>query len=98
MSISSDGAESRVRRVKDKKKLIRHYRVIPYSELVEILRQDGEAFFEDSAEHRLKRQTVWKAARRLSELLGKRVVAQRALLRLGSDEALEGYSFAVEEQ
>jgi len=90
-------SKGRLHRIKDKKKLIHHYRIIPYSELAEILRKDGEAFFEDSVEQPLKRQTVWKAARRLSELLGRKVVAQRALLRTQNGEALEGYSFAVED-
>jgi len=90
-------SKDRLHRVKDKKRLIHHYRIIPYSELVEILRKDGEAFFEDDKKEPLKRQTMWKAARRLSQLVGKKVVAQRALLRIQNGEALEGYSFAVVE-
>jgi hypothetical protein len=88
----------KVHRVKDKKDLIRYYRIIPYSELVEILKEDGEAFFEDSSEQRLKRQTVWKAARRLSEMLGKKVEVKRALLRVQNGESLEGYAFSLAEE
>lgn len=87
----------KVHRVKDRKKLIKRYRIIPYDELAEILRKGDEAFFEDSSEQPLKRQTVWKAARRLSELVGKRVVAERALLRVQNGEAIEGYAFSLAE-
>jgi len=88
----------RVHRVKDKKLLVRHYRIIPYSELVQILREDGEAFFEDSVEQPLKRQTVWRAARRLSEMVGKKVEVKRALLRIQKGESLEGYAFSLAER
>jgi len=84
---------NRVHRVKGKT-VIRHYRIIPYAELVEILREDGEAFFEDSPEEPLKRQTIWKASRKLSAMVGKKVVANRALLRVQGRE-LEGYSFSL---
>jgi hypothetical protein len=82
----------KVHRVKNQKNLIQYYRIIPYSELVEILRDDGEAFLEGP----FKRQTVWKAGRRLSEMLGKKVTAKRALLRLENGDSLEGYSFSVD--
>jgi len=87
----------KVHRVKDRKRLIRHYRIIPYSELVDVLREDGVAFFEDSTEEPLKRQTVHKAARKLSEMLGKKVVAEKKILRLDNGESMEGYSFSVKE-
>ncbi|MEM2849041.1 MAG: hypothetical protein QXI36_02055, partial [Candidatus Bathyarchaeia archaeon] len=61
----------RVHRIREK--VVKYYRIIPYSELVEILKEDGEAFFEDTREEPIRRQTVWKAARRLSETLGKKV-------------------------
>lgn len=91
-------SKRRVHCVKDKKKLVRSYRIIPYGELVEILRKGDEAFFEDSREQPLKRQTVWKAARRLSEMVGKKVVAERALLRVQNGESLEGYAFSLAEE
>ncbi|MEM2946560.1 MAG: hypothetical protein QXI87_09510 [Thermoproteota archaeon] len=77
--------------------VVKRYRILPYHELVEILREDGEAFFEDSREQPLKRQTVWKAARKLSELVGRKVRAERALLRFEDGSSIEGYSFSVEE-
>jgi len=91
-------SEGRVHRVKDRKLLVRHYRVIPYSELVEILREDGAAFFEDSKEEPLRRQTVWKAARKLSEMLKKKVIVEKTILRLKNGGSLEGYSFSVSEK
>jgi len=87
----------RVHRVKDKKLLIRRYKIIPYSELVDVLREDGVAFFEDSSEQPLKRQTVHKAARKLCEMLGKKVVAEKTFMRLKNGESMEGYSFLVKE-
>ena len=84
---------SRVHRVKGN--VIPRYRIIPYKELAQILREDGEAFFEDSHKQSLKRQTVWRAAQRLSEMVGKKVKAERALLRTQTGE-LEGYSFSLE--
>jgi len=87
----------KVHRVKDRKQLIKHYRIIPYSELVDVLKKDSIAFFEDSAEQRLKRQTIHKAARKLSEMLGKKVIAEKTLLRLENGESMEGYSFSVKE-
>jgi len=90
-------SKERVHRVKDRKKLIRQYRIIPYSQLVEILREDGAAFFEDSVEQPLKRQTVWRAARKLSEMVKKKVVAEKTILQLENGKSLEGYSFSVVE-
>lgn len=88
---------SRVHRVKDKRQLIKHYRIIPYDELADILKEGGEAFFEDSIDQPLKRGTVWRAARRLSEIVGKKVRADKALLKLEDGTLVAGYSFSVEE-
>jgi len=87
----------KVHRVKNRKLLVRHYRIIPYDELVEILREDGAAFLEDSEEQPLKRQTVWRAARKLSEMVKKKVVAEKTILQLENGKSLEGYSFSVAE-
>ena len=86
--------EPRVHRVKGKT-VVRTYRILPYSELEEILREDGAAFFEDTKEQRLKRGTIWKAARRLSEKLGKKVQTDRVVLRLENGDGLEGYLFSL---
>jgi hypothetical protein len=76
--------------------VIKRYRIIPYQELVAVLKDDGEAFLEDS-DRELKRGTVWKAARRLSQLVGRRVRAGRAFLRFPDGTLIEGWSFSVEE-
>jgi len=79
--------------------LIKTYRMIPYEDFSEVLKQDGEAFLEDPEQGPLKRQTVWKAAKKLSKMVGKKVRFDRALFQL-DDEAetrLEGYAFSVEE-
>ena len=80
--------------------VIKHFKIIPYDELAEILKEDGEAFLESAPDAPLKRATIWKAARRLSEIVGKKVRYDRSLLKIGSLEGtitLEGYSFSLEE-
>jgi len=82
----------------NEKELIRHitYRFIPYEELVEVLKNDGEAFLEDSDERPLKRTTIWRAAKKLTKLVGKKVVYDRALLRVDGVDVLSGYAFSIE--
>lgn len=82
-----------VHRTKNRKPIIRHYRFIPYGELAEVLKGDGEVFLEGP----IKRQTAWKAARKLSQMIGKKVKMTRALLRVKPDISLEGYAFYLEE-
>ena len=77
------------------KEVIKAYRLIPYDELTEVLKRDEIAFLEDSGQE-LKRGTVWRAARRLSETLGRRVVAERAYLRLEDGTYIPGYCFYLE--
>jgi site-specific recombinase XerD len=98
MSTFTETNMSRLHRVNDKNRLVRRYKIIPYSELVEILKEDGQAFFENSRKQPLKRQTVWKAAKRVSEMVGKKVDVKPALLRLESGESMEGYSFSLVNQ
>jgi hypothetical protein len=78
------------------KEIIKAYRIIPYPELVKVLEDDGIAFLEDG-ERQLKRGTVWKAARRLTEIMGKPVKAEHAYLRFTDGTYLAGYSFYVAE-
>ncbi len=68
-------------------------RFIPYDDLVEVLRSDGEAFLEGP----FKRQTIWYAAKKLSKMIGKTVRYDRALLEVEGVATLAGYSFALEE-
>lgn len=88
--------DDKIHRVTDKSKFIRSYKILPYEEIAQILKTPGETvFFESSKELTLKRQTIWKAARRLSEMVGKTVVAQRGVLKLNSESGVEGYLFVV---
>lgn len=83
-----------VHRVKEER-VIKRYKVIPYSELAKVLKEDGLAFLENSSDQPLKRQTVWKAARKLSEMLDQKIVADYALVKLrGGKRLLEGYLFS----
>jgi hypothetical protein len=76
------------------KEVIRRYKIIPYEELAEVLRKDDEAFLEDGeGELKLKRGTVWKAARKLSEMVGQPVKCERAYLRFKDGTTIPGYSF-----
>jgi hypothetical protein len=77
------------------KTLVMRYRIIPYAELKEVLKKDDEAFLEDS-DGVLKRGTIWKAARRLSELVGQPVRAEKACLRFEGKPDIPGYSFSLE--
>jgi len=70
---------------------------IPYTEILEVLEKDGEAFLEANEEYPLKRQTIWKAAKTLSRLLGKTVRYDRSLLRIDGVDVLEGYAFSIAE-
>ena len=87
----------RVHRVEDRNSVIRRYRLIPYKELVQVLKEGETAFLEDSSEQKLKRQTVWKASRRLTVIVGKKVVAEKGFLKLENETNLEGYLFSVVE-
>jgi hypothetical protein len=62
-------------RLKDKSGFTRHYRKIDYEEFAAALRAGDVMFYEENKEERVKRQTVWKAAKKLSGLIGKKVVA-----------------------
>lgn len=88
---------SKVHRTNDKQ-LIKHIRTvsIPYTDIMEVLEKDGEAFLEADKENPLKRQTIWRAARLLSQRMGKTVRYNRSLFRIDGVDVLEGYSFSIE--
>jgi hypothetical protein len=62
-------------------------------ELVEALKDDGVAFLENNPP--LKRQTVYKAAKKLSELVGGKVIAEKAIYNLPNGKSLLGYALTV---
>lgn len=84
----------RLHRVADMKP-VKSYKLLPYSEIVEILKEDGSAFFEDSKEQPLKRGTLWKGARKLSEMTKQPVTAKRVVMRLKSGADMAGYLFSA---
>lgn len=89
---------SNVHRVKNGKSL-RRYRFVPYEEIVGVLKKDGSAFLEETDDRPLKPQTMWKAARKLSEIVGKKVGYYPSFLRLdreGEAVYLVGYTFQLE--
>jgi len=83
----------------NRKNTIRHIKsvTIPYDEIIAVLEEDGVAFLEADSGYPLRRQTIWKAAKRLSEALGKKVHYYRALFRVDGVGVLEGYSFSLED-
>jgi hypothetical protein len=92
-------SENKVIRVTDKSKFTRHCRKFNYNEIAEILRKGDTAFFESTKEEPLKRQTMWKASKKLSIMVGKTVVAVNGDIKLNGDkEAMKGYLFMVKEK
>ena len=92
---------SNVHRVKDANNIITAHRFIPYDEMANILKEDGTAFLEQDNDRPLKRQTMHKAAKKLSEMVGKKISYKRAFLRVGEENDpkatyYEGYYFLVE--
>ena len=78
------------------KKVTKTFRKVPYEEFARVLKMDGEAFLEDTPSDPLKRQTVWKAAKKLSEMIGKKVNYASGVLDV-DDSPLVGYLFSVED-
>jgi len=80
------------------KNVLRTYRVIPYAEFSKILKEDGEVFLEDTGAPPLKRQTVWRAAKKLTKMVEKKVLYGRALLQMEEGNSFfEGYLFSIED-
>ena len=81
-------------RVKDKSGFTRHYRKIDYTEFVIALRAGDSMFYENTTDEPIKRQTVWKAAKKLSGIIGKKVVAVYGEKELDGVKQ-KGYMFMV---
>jgi len=86
----------KVHRTKNEK-VINAYRFIPYGEISEVLKNDGEAFLEQDNERPLKRSTIWRASKKLSQMVGRKVRYDRSFLQIG-ETYLEGYIFSIEGQ
>ena len=79
---------------------IHRYRFVPYDEIAKVLKEDGSAFLEQTDDRELKPQTMWKAAKKISKMVGKPVKAYPALYRKenGDQETyFEGYCFQTVE-
>ena len=81
-------------RLKDKSGFTRHYRKIDYEEFAEALKSGEFMFYDDSEIPHIKRQTVWKACKKLSCMVGKKVVAIYGDKSNGS-KSIKGYLFSV---
>lgn len=77
--------------------MVRAFKLIPYDKIAEVLKNDGTAFLEEDGENPLKRQTMWKASKKLSSMLGKKVGYFRTLYHVGNDIYMKGWSFQVDE-
>lgn len=66
---------------------------LPYEQMASELRAGREVFVEG-----VKRQTAHYAAKKLSRMLGKRVVQIPAFVKLSEREVIEGYSFRLVEK
>ena len=81
----------KVRRVHESDAIIKSWRVIPYPELIQVLKEDGMAFVED-----INRKTAWGASRRLTALMKNPVTAEVAFFQFkGSNDKAKGYLFKV---
>ena len=54
-------------------KVRKKFKMIPYDDLKRILEVEGSAFLANPENGAIKRQTIYNGAKRLSELLGKKV-------------------------
>ena len=81
--------------VKDPSKFTRNYGIIDYNAMAETLKTGANAFVFDSKETPLKPQTMWKAAKKLSKMIGKKVVAIHGRYQEDQTDAAVGYLFSV---
>jgi hypothetical protein len=81
-------------RLKDKACFTRHYRKIDYEEFAAALKSGEYMFYESPETQPLKRQTIWKATKKLSVMVGKKVIATYGEKSNGTD-VKKGYLFTV---
>jgi hypothetical protein len=83
--------------VKDPSKFTRSYGIIDYKAMVGTLKTGANAFVFDTKEVPLKPQTMWKAAKKLSAMVGKKVVSIHGKYQEDQSDAAAGYLFTVAE-
>jgi hypothetical protein len=91
-------AAPKIVEVKDTSKFTRSYGILDYNAMVETLKTGANAFVYDTKEVPLKPQTMWKAAKKLSAMLNKKVVAIRGYYLEENSDPSKGYLFTVEEK
>lgn len=87
----------RLYRVNDQQ-FIPRYTHIPYDEMIPILKRGENTFIEDLAGKKFNNTTILRAARKLTGMVGKPVVARKGFLKIENGANLEGYLFSVERQ
>jgi hypothetical protein len=85
-------ANVKVESVKDKSRFVRSYGILDYEGIMSVLKSGSSVFVYDSKEVELKPQTMWKASKKLSVLVGKKVVAVK-----GTMDHSKGYLFSVKD-
>jgi hypothetical protein len=83
-------AKAKVISIEDNSKFVKSYGILDYKGISDVLKSGSSAFVFDTKETHLKPQTMWKAAKRLTVLVGKNVVAVK-----GKYDKEPGYSFMV---
>ena len=81
--------------VVDPSKFTRSYGIIDYKAMAETLKTGQKAFVFDTKEIPLKPQTMWKAAKKLSKMIDKKVVAIHGKYQEDTSDAAAGYLFMV---
>ena len=82
--------------VKDPSKFTRNYGIIDYKAMAETLKSGSNVFVFDTKDVPLKPQTMWKAAKKLSKMIDKKVVAIHGKYQEDQSDATVGYLFMVD--
>jgi hypothetical protein len=88
-------AKIKVERVKDKHVFTRHFGILDYDVMAKVLREGDAVFVKNTKENMLKPQTMWKASKKLSVMVKKKVVAINGEKRENGEESQRGYLFMV---
>jgi hypothetical protein len=91
-------AKIEVQRLKDKHAFTRHFGILDYKSMADVLREGDMVFVKNTKETPLKPQTMWKASNKLSSMVGKKVVAINGEKRENNEEPQKGYLFMVKEE
>jgi len=90
-------AKAKVISIEDNSKFVKSYGILDYKGISDVLKSGSSAFVFDTKEVPLKPQTMWKAAKKLSAMVGKKVVAIHGKYQEDQSDAAAGYLFTVAE-